>query len=859
MPQSGLPTEELPPLLRHLVAWLDALALPGSIATREDPDVRWLNKAARQQFGFGEWERWSTRVLAEDRTKAVLHAHEPEWASREYRLVCGDGQIAWIHETGALLHDQRGQPVGWVGLLLDRRDQTRLQARLQRALALQRWLLAWVAAKRDGSQSGLEGALAGLCHVVNGTGAAFLWWDAGETEPCCWTWGTIAAARDALFQLAAQSTLAETLAGLSEPLSYPTAAIVPTALSLALEKLQRASGAAGLILAPVREATLGTGVLIIATRTRGVSNGESESLVAIGAQGLGMVLGRERLQQREAEQHAWLRSLIAGVPDAILVLDDHGMIRFASAATEAVIGQPPSALIGAPIVALAGDDDHSSLTRWLVHVLRHPGLHCSLTFTARRAGGEARQLEVFGLNCLHDPQVRGVIATLRDVTERWRLETQLRRLAYEDAVTGLASHAGFLAACEHLAARAHEAGHPFGVLVLDIERFSLINHVLGHDVGDRALAAIGARLHEALDVEACVGRLGGDVFAVGFTGAGNTVMLERWAQSLITSLQGWYEVAGKLLFVSFRAGLAIAEAGQSPAEVVRDAEIALAEVKRQPGLIMTRFTPSMREETATRQRIEQDLRLALETDQLQLVFQPVIDVHTRRPVTLEALLRWPHPELGPIPPPQFITVAEATGLIRQLTAWVIERACRQAVDWATLHPLLRDVGVSVNLSPFDLLNPTLPRLVASTLARTGLPPERLTLEITESAMLDADKAADQVQRLRALGVAVVVDDFGAGHSSLRYVKELPVSGLKIDRQLVVGLGRDPSSATLLRAILQMGEALGLGMTAEGVETPEQFSWLQDANCGRIQGYLIAPPLAIEALRQFLERWERETS
>ena len=379
------------------------------------------------------------------------------------------------------------------------------------------------------------------------------------------------------------------------------------------------------------------------------------------------------------------------------------------------------------------------------------------------------------------------------------------------------------------------------MLCLDIDKFKEINDAADHSGGDQVLRDIGARIQATLREGDLIARLGADEFAIALVDITNLGDVMAFMNRLVEALRRPLQVAGKEMLVTTSVGIALAPAdGDTATTVLRHAGIALARAKGDGGQRMCFFEQSMDKALQRRRMVEHELRLALGREEFEVVYQPQYDLATERQCGSEALIRWHHPVHGKIAPGHFISVAEDTGLIVPLGEWVLRRACRDAVSWP--EPLF----VSVNLSPAQFRDGDVAETVAQVLKETGLPPERLELEITESLLInDTDEVLGKLNRLRQLGVHIAMDDFGTGYSSLSYLARFPFSKIKIDRQFIRNMTRDPAMRAIVKTIIALGKSLDVTITAEGVETEEQAAMLREFGCPQVQGFLYGYPGAAD--------------
>jgi diguanylate cyclase (GGDEF)-like protein len=423
------------------------------------------------------------------------------------------------------------------------------------------------------------------------------------------------------------------------------------------------------------------------------------------------------------------------------------------------------------------------------------------------------------------------------------------RHAFNDSLTGLPNRALLLDRLDVALARAEREDQPVSVLFLDLDGFKVVNDSLGHVAGDRLLIEVARRLSGCLRRGDTAARIGGDEFAILLGDIGNPDRAPHVAERLIDALAEPITVLGREVFVS--ASIGIAHAQGDAENLLRNADVAMYRAKRsgEAGAYAI-FEPSMHAAVVERLELEADLRRAIERDELVLHYQPIVDLAGGQVVGLEALLRWAHPRRGLVTPFEFIPLAEETGLIVDLGRWVLHEACRQAAEWRDDLRTGRP-WVSVNLSGLQLLDGSLDAEVAAALAESGLDPAGLTLEITETVLVqDVAAAVDHLEKLRALGVSIAIDDFGTGYSSLRYIGRFPADVLKIAKPFVDGLHAE-SDAALVRTIIALADSLGLRTVAEGIEDREQHARLSELGCMLGQGYLFARPLAPEAAGDML--------
>ena len=447
-----------------------------------------------------------------------------------------------------------------------------------------------------------------------------------------------------------------------------------------------------------------------------------------------------------------------------------------------------------------------------------------------------------------------IAGSLTDVTDRKYQEAQALHDALHDPLTQLSNRALFLDRVSQSLARAKRVGKGrFAVLCLDLDRFKLVNDSLGHRQGDELLAGVGRRLVEIAGSGETVARLGGDEFAILVDEVAGPVEARALAERLLADLGKPIAVDGRSLVVTGSVGLALYdEIYERPEDMMRDAELAMYRAKSLGKARAELFHPSLHSHAVHLLTLENDLRHAIARNEMQLFFQPIIFLKTGRIAGFEALVRWRHPRRGLLGPGEFITLAEETGLIGQIGAWVLEEACRRMRGWQKRYPSDPQLTVSVNLSIRQFNQIDLVTEIVETLARSGWRGGRLKLELTESALMqNATRAAHILNQLKAADIDVSLDDFGTGYSSLSYLHALPFDTLKIDKSFIAGMGLERSKLEIVRAILLLAHNLKMDVVAEGVETVEQLAQLRALDCEYAQGYLFAPPLDAEAAETLL--------
>jgi diguanylate cyclase (GGDEF)-like protein/PAS domain S-box-containing protein len=436
---------------------------------------------------------------------------------------------------------------------------------------------------------------------------------------------------------------------------------------------------------------------------------------------------------------------------------------------------------------------------------------------------------------------------IHDLTEENAAEEALAHAYLHDPLTGLPNRALFSYQLAYAVARSGSTPGSVAVVLLDLDRFKAINDSLGHEAGDSVLQAVARRLGE-LDCGAqLVARFGGDEFLALFEDAAGRAQEQAMAfvEQTLAVLSEPFEIGGTEVFLSGSAGVAATSTEHHEAtDVLSNAEAAMYRAKERGGSSVETFGTSMRVEVRERMHTEHFLHRALERRELMLHYQPVVEIESTRTVGVEALIRWQHPDQGLIAPYRFIPVAEESGLIIPIGAWVIEEACQQLRDWQQVGRTGPTGSVDVNLSARQIDHPEIVETVEGILAATGLPPENLTLEITESALMkDAAAALEVLRALKGIGVSLAIDDFGTGYSSLSYLQRFPLDILKVDKSFVDELGDNAEGEAIVLAVINLAHALGLQVVAEGVETERQLEILHDLHCDFAQGFLFSKPVS----------------
>jgi diguanylate cyclase (GGDEF)-like protein/PAS domain S-box-containing protein len=538
---------------------------------------------------------------------------------------------------------------------------------------------------------------------------------------------------------------------------------------------------------------------------------------------------------RRAAEKATLRVLTDIALEGLAVCDG-GRVVAVNKSFEQMTGRTADTLVGIDIDGLFDD---SAASVGMAMLLEKAGERVLIG-----ADDEPVPVEVMRKPILYEGRPHQVVA-FRDLRERRKAEKEIRFLAHHDPLTGLCNRTAFAISLDRQIAEQARDQTPFALLGIDLDRFTAVNDSLGHPMGDKLLKRVADRLRVAVRADDVVARIGGDEFSILLTGPVTSANAGILARRVVEMICRPFILDGEVIGIGASVGVALApQDGTSSVALMKRADLALYRAKTEGGNKVRFFEAGVDTLVLTRRTIERDLRRALRQDELDVHYQPLLDMRSQSVHGFEALVRWRHPERGLLMPSEFIAVAEETGLIVALGARVLSLATAQAVAWGG------DVSVAVNLSAVQFADGKLVDTVRAALERTGLAPHRLELEITESVLLrDSTATLDTLHALRGLGVRISMDDFGTGYSSLRYLRSFPFDKIKIDQSFVHEMFSNEECATIIEAVIGIGRRLGITTTAEGVETDAQMIRLREEGCDMAQGFLIGRPVpAAEAVR-----------
>jgi diguanylate cyclase (GGDEF)-like protein/PAS domain S-box-containing protein len=563
------------------------------------------------------------------------------------------------------------------------------------------------------------------------------------------------------------------------------------------------------------------------------------------------VTERRLAEESSRESEERFRSLVQNASDMVTVLDGDGRITYQSPSIERILGYAPSEVTQRRLTDFIHPEDEPRARAQLERLAESAQGTVRFELRWRHLNDSYRHIEAVCTNLLGDAGVGGIVINARDVTDRKALERQLTRRAFLDSLTNLPNRLLFMHRLDRALQRASDAPNSVGVLFLDLDRFKIVNDSLGHEIGDQLLIAVGHRLRRIVRPADTVARLGGDEFIVLIEGAQSVDEVIRVAERIIEELSTPIRLNRHEVAVAVSVGIAMGENdGSTSQDLLRNADIALYRAKEQGTGGYVVFDASMARQAVQRLALENELRRAVQRNEFSVQYLPEIDLSTNNLAGLEVLMRWNHPERGLVRPSEFIAVAEETGLIVPIGEWALHQGCAQVRDWRARWPEARAMFLAINLSAREFRRPDLVEYITSTLESYGLQPSALRLEISEAIMVaEPLSTLEKLRRLKQRGVMLAIDDFGSGYSSLSYLTRVSFDTLKIDRQFVSGPGGVTNNLSIVRAVTSLAHALGMNVTAEGVESREHLTRVRAAGCDHGQGFLFSDALdaaAVEA-------------
>jgi diguanylate cyclase (GGDEF)-like protein/PAS domain S-box-containing protein len=551
---------------------------------------------------------------------------------------------------------------------------------------------------------------------------------------------------------------------------------------------------------------------------------------------------------RQSEER--FRAIVQDSSDVIYVIDDDGRICSVSPAVRRVTGHRPDVLVGTTYRTMIHSEDHPKL----LDLLGGDGHDRRIEVRAQHADGTWHWHDVTLRDLTDHPAVRGVVANHRDITERRTFQELLMHEASHDSLTGLVNRSAFLQRLELALVDAQDRHGHVAVLYLDLDGFKKVNDTLGHNRGDALLVSTAISLRRCVLGADVVGRLGGDEFGIVLTNVNGIDDVTAAANRIMADLTHPGPLPQGLARPRASIGIALSDPDSTDTDqLLHRADAAMYRAKREHGSCWRQFDPSIDDRDSDEATLGDDLRRAVTENQLRVAYQPIVDLADGTVLGFEALVRWQHPTRGLLAPGAFIPLAEHTGLVDDVGAWVLGNACAQMLQWQRRYAQLRRLSLNVNLAPHQLDRSTLVSEVEDTLRRTGFDPRDLIMEVTESTLVHDQPAIAQLEALNRLGVRIALDDFGTGYSSLRYLTRLPIDLLKLDRHFVAELNGTREGSAVAESVIRLGHSLHLEVVAEGIESQAQANELTLLGFRTGQGFHYSPPLSPAEVDDLLER------
>jgi diguanylate cyclase (GGDEF)-like protein/PAS domain S-box-containing protein len=819
-----------------------------------DGHITTVNAAFCQLVGYEQEELRKLSMLD------ITHAEDvPALQEATIRMIAGgdegtriesrytrkDGEAVWVDVTTRLVRGPDGNPLYLQTVAVDIRDRKRAEV-LQAA----RFAVTQALVTSPGWEKAAPGVLEGLCLTLDWELAEY-WEVDAEREVMHFVTAWKSPGRDTTSY---ESTASQTSYRRGEGLAgrvWESGAPV-TVADVASDDSPRgvaavAAGLRGIVGFPVRSGRRVVGMIALHTwAPRELDEGLLAVMNDVGSQ-IGEFVERKRAEVALQESEKRMRSVLDNVSDGLATIEQSGIIESANPAVVKLFGYSEQDLVGQQADVLIATTHRSAFVNYLERRLKLDipvsGAHETM---GKRKNGSLFPLE-FVVSSMQIGSRHLFIATLRDISERKAHTDALEYQALHDALTGLPNRSLFGDRLRQALLAARRNQKMFGVLLLDLDRFKDINDALGHDRGDSLLQEVTARLRGVLRATDTIARLGGDEFAVLTTDAKHPDDVVSTARKILASLEGPFAIADQMVETGASIGIAMYPVhGDDPSTLLRRADVAMYVAKRSGGGYAV-YAPEQEAQTLRRSGLAGELRRSIPQGELVLHYQPQVTLATGAIHSVEALVRWNHPREGLMPPDRFIPMAEETGIIHPLTAWVLDSALAQLTKW--LEDGL-DVSISLNVSPRNIEDHSLEEMVARALGTFKVEPQRLTLEITEGVAMAA-AAAKALHRLNEMGVRLALDDFGTGYSSLLYLMRLPVNEIKIDRSFVSALASDPDSGAIVRSAVGLGHNLGLRVVAEGLQDRAAEAILVEAGCDAAQGFLVGRPCAEREMTSLL--------
>lgn len=553
-------------------------------------------------------------------------------------------------------------------------------------------------------------------------------------------------------------------------------------------------------------------------------------------------LERKHIEDKQKQNIHMLQSILDAIPNPIFYKDIDGVYLGCNKSLEKCVGLSRDEIIGKTVYEIAPHEwaDQCSLTdKFLIETGECSPYEASVQY----ADGENKNV-IFSkaLFSESDQIINGVVGTIIDITDRKKAEEKVKKLAYYDVLTGLPNRQLLKDRLDQHVARTKRCAENLGVLFVDLDRFKNVNDTLGHSLGDRLLQEVSERLKHCLRESDTVARLGGDEFVIILPSVKHEQYIADVADKLLDVLSKPVDISGHDIYTSLSIGVAVYPYdGTTSDDLLKNADTAMYQAKEHGRNTYRFYSEEMNQKAVKRLSMENSLRAALGNNEMFLNYQPQVDTVTKKVIGVEALLRWDRKGHGLISPAEFIPLAEDTGVIFSLSDWVMKEACRQQVDW--IKQGLEPVKMSVNISVMQFKQKNFLDKVVSTIKETGINPQHLELELTESMLMDDHCLTREILcSIREMGLYVSIDDFGTGYSSLSYLRNFPINRLKIDRSFIKNLDTDQNNKSITQAIVGMAKSLNMEVIAEGVETIEECNLLQTLECSEVQGFYFCRPV-----------------
>jgi diguanylate cyclase (GGDEF)-like protein/PAS domain S-box-containing protein len=557
------------------------------------------------------------------------------------------------------------------------------------------------------------------------------------------------------------------------------------------------------------------------------------------------LLAAQMIERSRTERR--FESLVQHSSDIVIVTDEHLTATYISPALERQLGWKAADLLGTNVIRLVPEAEQENVMKNLSRLIESSPSAARAELAVNDANGRRRLIDLTVTDLTQHPEVEGYVLNARDVTEATQLRADLMHAAYHDALTSLPNRAQFTA--EVAACLSDDRSTRAAVLFIDLDDFKTINDGLGHAAGDEVLRAVAQRLTAVTGANDVAARLGGDEFAVLVRDGTEPDRVEDLANKVLDGIREPIDIDGRQVTTSASMGIVLATWSMSAEAVQRNADVAMYQAKAAGKGQFKRFDNRMETHALERLELKADLRRAIDGGELELDYQPLVELDDLSTTGVEALVRWRHPTRGRVRPDEFIPLAEDTGLIHDLGLWVLDEACKQLADWRRA-PATAHLRVAVNLSAKQLPEPDLPEQIAHAIAKHEIPPEQITVEITENVLMDeSDFTARRLRELHDIGVSLAIDDFGTGYSSLGYLQRYPFDILKIDRTFVSGLDQPGPNAEVAAAIIDLANRLQVRTVAEGIETAAELAELRALGCASGQGYYLSRPVEPSAIEE----------